>query len=145
MALTSVRIMQCAFADTGQLKIGCIGVGVGVIVYSASKKAAVGLHILAAHSSTPNPDNPAKFANSAIPYALDLLKKEGVSPPFSVTIAGGAAMTGSSLGSSMGSKVVEAVKESLAKANLHVKQDETGGSKIQTMLLEIMTGEISIT
>ncbi|MFC1533541.1 hypothetical protein ACFL7M_09285 [Thermodesulfobacteriota bacterium] len=106
---------------------------------------AVGLHVLAPHSANPAPENPAKFANSAIPYAIDLLEKEGVSPPLSVAIAGGAAMEGSSAGISMGVKVVEAVKDALVKSKLNISLDETGGSKIRSMSLDIDAGEINIT
>jgi chemotaxis protein CheD len=144
MAQTSVKIMQCAIAKEGQLKIDCIGVGVGIVLLSQSKKVAVGLHVLAAHSSTPIPENPAKFANSAIPHALNLLKKEGVGPPYTVAIAGGAGMAGASASMGMGSKVIDAVKEALAAANLKISQDETGGTNIRSINLNISTGKIDI-
>ena len=144
MAQTAVKIMQCSIAKEGQLKIDCIGVGVGIVIHSTSKKGAAGIHVLAAHSSTPVPSNPAKFANSAIPHALDQLKEEGIDPPFTVTIAGGAGMAGASAGIGMGSKVIEAVKEALSTANLKISQDETGGSNIRSIHLNIATGKTEI-
>jgi chemotaxis protein CheD len=144
MSLTSVKIMQCAVAKAGQLKINCIGVGVGVVIYSSAKKTAAGLHILAAHASSSSPDNPAKYADTAIPYVLELLSKEGVNPPLSATIVGGAVMSGMSSESGMGSKVVNAVKDALRGAKLTINRDETGGSKIRSILLDIETGEIVI-
>jgi len=62
--------MECALADSGLLKIGHVGVGIGVILHSTVHKTAAGVHILAPDSVTPTPDKPAKFANIAIPYAL---------------------------------------------------------------------------
>ena len=145
MAVTPVKIMQHAVAKTGELKIDCIGVGVGILLHSPSQKIAAGIHILAPNSATPTPTNPTKFANSAIPYVLEILGKEGVSPPLTVAIAGGASMEGSPVGASMGSKVVDAVKEAISKAKLKVDMEETGGSKIRTISLNIETGKIDIT
>ena len=144
MEQTSVKIMQCAIANSGQMKIDCIGVGVGIILHSRLKKKAAGLHVLVPHSSTPSAPNPVKFANLAIPHVLGLLEKEGVSPPFTVSIAGGAAMEGSPSGKGMGVKVVEAVKNALSEAKLSITVDDTGGSKIRSMLLDIETGKIEI-
>lgn len=144
MAQTSVNIMQCTVAKDGQIKIDCIGVGVGIIIHSTSTKVAAGIHVLAAHSSTPAPPNPAKFANSAIPHALNLLKEEGANPPFSVVIAGGAGMAGASAGIGMGSKVIEAVKEALTAANLKISQDDTGGTNIRSIHLNLATGKTEI-
>lgn len=145
MENTSVKIMQCGLSKAGQLKINCIGVGVGIIIHSRTSKIGAGIHVLAPYSTTPTPENPAKFASTAIPYAIELLKKEGGSPPLSVAIAGGASMEGSTVGSRMGEKVVAAVKEAVKKANLNIVADETGGSKIRTMQLDVRTGQIQIT
>ena len=141
---TSVKIMQCAIANKGQMKIDCIGVGVGVIIHNRIKKVAAGLHVLVPHSTTPAPPNPVKFANLAIPHAIKLLEKEGVSPPYSVSIAGGAAMEGSVAGTSMGSKIVDAIKNALSEANLSIAMDETGGSKIRSMSLDVQSGKVDI-
>jgi len=136
--------MQCAVTSTGLLKIDRIGVGVGVILYSNLHKTGVGVHILAPHSSTPTPENPAKYANTAIPYALDQLEKRGVKPPLSIAVAGGAAMLGVSPETSMGTKVVAAAKDALTKAHLNIKLDQTGGREIRSMTLDIETGEMKI-
>ena len=143
MAETSVRIMQCAVASTGLLRIDRIGVGIGIILYSAFHKTGAGVHILAPSSGTPTPENPAKYADTAVHYVLDQLKKKGVKPPFSVAIAGGGTMLQSV--ASMGPRNVEAVKDVLKKAHLSVKHDQTGGSGIRSMVLDVETGKINIT
>lgn len=144
MADTSVKIMQCELANSGTIKIDRVGVGVGILLYSQSKKIGIGIHTLAPQSDTPNPPNPAKFANTAIPHAIGLLEKEGAAPPFTVVIAGGATMAGAPTGNSVGTKLAEAAKAALAKANLNIKTDQTGGSNIRSMILNIDTGEIQI-
>ena len=75
--------MQCAVASGGVLKIGRVGVGVGVILHGPAKKMAVGVHVLAPNSVSPTPDNRAKYGNTAIPDALGQLKAQGVGPPLS--------------------------------------------------------------
>lgn len=144
MAETSVKIMQCALANSGIIKIDRVGVGVGVLLYSQSKKIGMGIHTLAPQSDIPNPPNPAKFADTAIPHAVELLEKEGAVPPFTVAVAGGATMAGAPAANSVGTKVAEAAKAALAKANINIKTDQTGGSNIRSMMLNIDTGEIQV-
>lgn len=148
MEQTSVKIMQCKTATKGLLSVDRIGVG--VVFYDRIKKVCVGLHVLAPHSplpihsSTVSPTNPAKYADSGVIHAIDLLEKEGaLANPF-VAIAGGAAMEGSPTGVSMGRKVVEAIKEALSNAKLHIAKEETGGTKIRSILLDIDTGHVII-
>ena len=49
------------------------------IQIKAPEKVAAGIHILAANSVSASPDNPAKYANTAIPFALETLGKKGIS------------------------------------------------------------------
>jgi chemotaxis receptor (MCP) glutamine deamidase CheD len=136
--------MECALAHSGVLKIDRIGVGVGVILYNAAQKKAAGLHVLAPGTTESAPANPAKYANTAIPFALAQLEKEGVKPPFTVAIAGGAEMRNLPSQVRMGEKVVAAMNEALKKANLAVRQEETGGSNIRGMMCDLEAGKISI-
>lgn len=145
MTETTVKIMQCALADSGTIKIDRVGVGVGILMYNQPKKIGVGIHTLAPQSDTSSPPNPAKFADTAIPHAIELLKKEGAEPPFIVAIAGGATMAGVPLENSVGMKLAAATKAALTKARINIKTDRTGGSDIRSMLLNIDTGEIKIT
>ena len=53
-------------------------------------------------------------------------------------------MTGSPTNPNIGLKVAEAAKAALAKAKIFIKTDQTGGSNIRSMTLNIDTGEIQI-
>lgn len=53
-------------------------------------------------------------------------------------------MAGSPVGASMGSKVVQEVKDALKAANLNIKTDETGGSNIRSMLIDIEAGNVDV-
>jgi chemotaxis receptor (MCP) glutamine deamidase CheD len=144
MAETSVRLIEWAIATSGILKIDQIGFGVGVLIYSPSQKIGAGLHILAPRSASSNLKNPVMYANTAIPYVLDQLAQKGVTPPLSIAIAGGAGLLKSSSASGTSQQVVQAVKEALMAANLSVKIEETGGTKIRSMILDIDGGKIKI-
>lgn len=145
MTEISVKLLQCAVANSGKLKIDHIGSGVGVILYNAAQKIGAGLHILAPRAGTITAKNPVMYANTAIPHALGQLQAKGASPPFSVAIAGGAGMMGKETVLNSGQKVVEAIKDALAKVNLRVKVDQTGGNKVRSMILDIDAGKIKIT
>ena len=145
MSMTTVKIMECAVADQGEMKIERIGVGVGVILYSPTQKIAVGVHVLAANSVSPTPDNPAKYANTAIPFALEQLGKKGVKPPLTVAFAGGSEMMNMPPEIRMGPKIVASMSDALKQANLAVKMEKTGGADIRSISLDIGTGKIDIT
>ncbi|MBW1800240.1 MAG: chemotaxis protein CheD [Deltaproteobacteria bacterium] len=144
MPETAIRLTQSGVASSGVLKIDQIGAGVGIILYSSQNKIGAGLHILASKSGPKAPKNPIMYANTAIPHVLSQLKEGGVRPPFSVAIAGGAVMLGKQNTASIGPKVVDAVKAALQSEGLQVKLDETGGSMIRCMVLDIDAGKIKI-
>ena len=145
MAEIPIRLLQCRVANTGVLKIDRIGSGVGVMLYSGTKKTGAGLHVLAPRSGSVASQNPVMYADTAIPHVLRELESAGVKPPFSVAIAGGGSMLGEEKATGTGRKVVDAVREALAKAGLTVKMDETGGTKIRSMALDVDGGRIKIT
>jgi len=73
MTVTSVKILHSEIATTGLLRINHIGAGVGVAIYSASRKIGLGLPIMAPKAESLKPTNPIMYANTAIPYAITLL------------------------------------------------------------------------
>ena len=145
MSEMSIRLTQLGVASSGVLKIDQIGAGVGVILYSSQMKIGAGLHILASKSGPQAPKNPVMYANTAIPHVLNQLREQGVKPPLSIAIAGGAVMLGKQNTASIGPKNVEAVKKALESEGLQVKIDETGGTMIRCIVLDIDAGKIKIT
>ena len=88
--------------------------------------------------------NPVYYADTVIPYTMQQLQERGVLPPYSVAVAGGASMMNMPQRGDMGSKLVQTVKTTLEQANLKIKIEETGGSKIRTMMLNVDAGKIKI-
>lgn len=141
----SIEHMKCVLTNSGILEIDHIGAGVGIFLYSPEHKTVVGLHVMDTSFPGRNPQNPARYGNTAIQYGLDMLREKGVEPPLAVFIAGGAEMTEMPEAANVGPKIVSAVKEALSKENLSVKLDHTGGSKIRKMRLDLDTKKVEIT
>jgi len=135
--------MQCVFASSGMLKIDNIAAGVGVIVFSAASRLAVGMHLLRAEPTGKNVLNPAYYASTAIPYIVEEIKKRGMMPPFSVAIAGAGTMMPATNGD-VGEKITAVVKEILEKSGFRVKLEKLGGTRIRTMVLNIDESKIKI-
>lgn len=141
----SVRFLQSAIVSSGLLKIENIGSGVGVILFSPERKIAAGLHIMAPSSRGTRSNNPVIYADTAIPFILGELKKQGAVPPFSIAIAGGAAMMGGAAGADIGQKVVVAVQNALQAFGLLAKINKTGGALVRSMILDVDAGKIKVT
>lgn len=144
MSETSVKLLQCVIATSGFLKIDQIGSGIGVVIYNPLQKVGAGLHILAPSSGSISSKNPLMYADSAIPYAMEQLTRKGVKPPFSVAIAGGASLLKCQTAMGSSRRMIDAVKTALAKAALNVKLENTGGTKVRSITLDIDAGKIRI-
>ncbi|MCP4713747.1 MAG: chemotaxis protein CheD [Deltaproteobacteria bacterium] len=144
MKETIVQPMKCVFATEGRLLVEKVGAGVGIVFFHNQSKTAAGIHVLRTLPDGTEVSNPMYYAETVIPYALDEFKERGITASFSIAVAGGASLMGMSKMGDMGSKLVAAVKETLAKANLNVKLEETGGPKIRSILLDIDAGKIKV-
>lgn len=144
MDIITVRFLQSAVVSTGILKIENIGAGVGIIIFSPGRKIAAGFHIMAPSSRALQVKNPIMYADTAIPFVLKEMNDRGATPPYSVAIAGGAGMLGSSNGSDIGRKVVTAVQTVLKESGLLPKINKTGGAQFRTMVLDVDAGKIKV-
>jgi chemotaxis receptor (MCP) glutamine deamidase CheD len=141
----SVPLLHCDVADSGLLKIDRIGSGIGIIIYDNAHRIGVGLHVLAAHSGGLKPKNNCMYANTAIPQALAEIGQKGGKAPFSVAIAGGAAVMGGPAEQSPKKNIIVAAKEALQQAGLSVTLEQTGGNRTRCMTLDVDAGKIKIT
>jgi chemotaxis receptor (MCP) glutamine deamidase CheD len=111
MGETNVNILQCTVISKNSLIINRIGSGVGVILYDREAKTGAGLHVLAPNSGTLNTKNPVMYANTAIPYAIGELEKQGAKGDMRLALAGGATMLGTNgKNVDVGAEVVNAIK-----------------------------------
>ncbi|RLF60306.1 MAG: chemotaxis protein CheD [Thermoplasmata archaeon] len=125
-----------------------IGLGscIGIALYDAKLKVGALVHVMLPSSKeAADSSNPAKFADTAIPYALDLLKKYGTSPRrLTAKIAGGANMFSFTSQNPIGERNIKAVKEALRKHGIKIVGEDVGGNVGRTMKFDLTTGKVII-
>lgn len=88
---------------------------------------------------------PGKFADTAIPHLVALMKAVGAVPPRVVAkITGGANMFGHTGPLQIGDKNVEAVLEALASCGIRVVAKDVGGASGRRVTFSPATGELAV-
>ena len=129
--LVNVGVAQLKIAHGPAVLRTILGSCVGICIYDRMKKIGGLAHILLP-LDTSNGANIEKFAETAIPYLVQLLIKEGAKKEFmSAKIAGGASMfkfeASVSLGQ-IGERNIEETKKTLEKLQIPLLDEDTGGS-----------------
>jgi chemotaxis protein CheD len=144
--LVNVGVAQLKIASSPTVLRTILGSCVGVCIYDRMKKTGGLAHILLPKQT--NPDQPEKFADSAVTMLIDLLIKQGCKRDFmSAKIAGGSSMfkfaAKSPLGQ-IGDHNVEAVKEILEKKKIQLLDEDTGGSVGRVIDFYLEDGRLKI-
>jgi chemotaxis protein CheD len=127
-----------------------LGSCVGVVLYDQAREIAGMAHIMLPDSSLSRaePQNKAKFANTAIKELLDSLIKLGARPSgIKAKLAGGAQMfqfSGSSDMMRIGPRNVEAVLQELKELRIPVLAQDVGGNSGRTIEFDPKTGLMQI-
>lgn len=128
-----------------------IGLGscVGISLYCKKSKMVGLIHIMLPNSEKfKNNSNKFKFADTAIPIAIDMMIKKGaIKSKITAKIAGGAQMfkgENQKFNSDIGSRNVRAVESALSKSEISILGREIGGNKGRTMLVDSQTGVVTI-
>jgi chemotaxis protein CheD len=152
--------------ENGEIKVGIaqwrvakapyrlvtLGLGscVGVAVYDATSRVGGLAHVMLPDSRQfPPGQNPAKFADTALPALVEEMVRQGAARARLVAkLAGGAQMFNFDQHSSpilnIGQRNVAAVKEALKKLGITVAGEDTGGSVGRTMILDAASGVVYI-
>jgi chemotaxis receptor (MCP) glutamine deamidase CheD len=144
MKKISVGAMGCEFTSEGLLCIEKIAAGVGVIFFNPHHKFAAGFHVLRGNSKGQSVGKPGYFADTAVEYVIQEFTKRGIPLNLSIAIAGGASLLGSSDMGKLGSVLVQTVKDILSARDLSAKLESVGGTKIQSIFLNVDEGKIKI-
>lgn len=129
----------------------CYGLGscVGMALYDPVAKVGAMAHIMLPNSALARDDkSPAKYADTAIPYALAEIERLGANRDrLQIKLAGGAQML--ALGQAntkldIGARNIEATQEALARVKLQAMAAELGGNYGRTMQLMIADGKVVI-
>ncbi|WP_378951877.1 chemotaxis protein CheD [Pelosinus sp. sgz500959] len=122
-----------------------LGSCVGIALYDSFNKIGGLAHIMLPDSTQArSAENPAKFANTALPLMLDDMIKMGASKGRIIAkIAGGAQMFTFANATDVmrvGERNAEAVRILLKKMDIRVIADDTGGNYGRTVELRLDTG-----
>ena len=133
--------------DGDSLRTLGLGSCVGVAIYDPIRKIG-GLGHIMLPLSCGKTELPAKYADTGIPYLLNLMKDAGSSTRNMVAkLAGGAQMFAATTGSDIvrvGPRNVEAVRQWLELAGLPIIAADVGGNMGRTVELFTDTGDFSI-
>jgi chemotaxis protein CheD len=133
----------CLAHGFGQLT-AVLGSCIGVTLHHPGACFAAMAHVVLP-SASGRPGHPGKFADTAIPYMLELLRNEGVSTAgLVVRIAGGASMFGAKGPMQIGASNAEAVIAALTKARLPLAAQHVGGNQGRRVTLDAASGLLSI-
>jgi chemotaxis protein CheD len=130
-SLINVGVAQVKIASGPSVLRTILGSCVGICIYDRIKKIGGLAHILLP-IDTSNGTAIEKFAETAIPYMVQMLLKEGAKKEFmSAKIAGGASMfkfeASLTLGQ-IGERNIEETKKVLEKLHIPLLGEDTGGS-----------------
>lgn len=135
-------------ADSVLFTIG-LGSCVAIVLYDDTRRIG-GI----AHAMLPSPDSArrgtpaARFASTAVPELVDLMREAGASPTaLRARLAGGASMFESVLpdnGRRLGMRNVEAARTALAAAGIPVDGEDIGGEHGRSVYLHVDDGRVVV-
>ena len=137
--------MGQALAGRGPQRLWSIlGSCVAVALCDPKRRAGALSHVVLP-SASGRSGSPGKFADTAVPHLLQLLRKAGVPGDGLVAkIAGGASMFGHSMPMEVGESNVQSIVGALQAAGIRVAAKDVGGNKGRRVTLDCSSGELLI-
>jgi chemotaxis protein CheD len=125
-----------------------LGSCVGICLWDPIAKVGAMAHVVLPAAPAGSVAVPGKFGDTAVPALLSALASAGAQKlRLQCKIAGGAAVLAIGGGGSLpkiGDRNVEAVKAALAKANVRIVGEQTGGDQGRTVRLEPLSGRVLV-
>jgi chemotaxis protein CheD len=145
---TVVRMGEASASRTPGDLLACIGLGscIGLTLVDRAKGVAALAHVMLPESTQPDPPQPHKFADLAVPALIDLAIATGASRTrLEAVLVGGAAMFqfGGS-GQDIGQRNAQAITRLLEAARVPIRATEIGGNKGRTIRVHV-GADIAIT
>jgi chemotaxis protein CheD len=140
--------LNIAFPPDRLITVG-LGSCIGIALYDKLNNIAGLAHIMLPESKQfTNITNPNKFADLAIPILVDRMFKEGaISRNIKAKIAGGASMfnfSDKSMNMDIGNRNSIAVRDALKSLNIPIINEDVGGNKGRTMILDTTCFSVKI-
>jgi chemotaxis protein CheD len=138
---TVVRMGEASASNSAGDVLACIGLGscIGLTLVDRSKGVAALAHVMLPEATQPDPPQPHKFADLAVPALIALALAQGASRHrLEACLVGGAAMFSfGGSGQDIGQRNATAVTRLLEKERVQVRVTETGGSKGRTVRVTV--------
>jgi chemotaxis protein CheD len=145
---TVVRMGEAAASNAQGDVLACIGLGscIGLVLVDRGKGVAALAHVMLPESTQPDPPQPHKFADLAVPALIELAVAKGaLRARLEACLVGGAAMFSfGGSGQDIGQRNATAVTRLLEQLRIPVRASETGGSKGRTVRVTLGS-DITIT
>ncbi len=141
---TLVGMGQLAAGGTPQRMKAVLGSCIGLAIYHPRLKTGVMAHIVLPDSAGRS-GSPGKFADTAVPGMLDLLRQLDT-PAHGLTakFAGGANMFNGSGPLQIGEANAKAVVQALSSAAIRVVGEDVGGTKGRRVTFDCASGEMTV-
>ncbi len=142
--VTSVGMGQIGAGQATATFRSVLGSCIGLAFYNPKLKAGTFAHIVLPESAG-RPGSLGKFADTAIPEMIRLMKGYGVMPSQIVArMAGGANMFGHGGPMQIGDFNAKAVKLGLAQAGIRLASESIGGTKGRRVIFDCQSGEFLV-
>jgi len=140
----SVGMGQVVLGHAPATLSAVLGSCVGVAVYHPRLHLGALAHVVLPRATGQNA-NPGKFADTAVPFLLQLLERHGAPRAGLVAkIAGGACMFGVSGPMQIGEANIKAVLDALEAAGMRPAARDVGGTNGRRVALDCGTGSLSV-
>jgi chemotaxis protein CheD len=141
----TVGMGQAVFAAEPSRLSTILGSCVAVTLYSPRRRLGMLSHIVLPKSRSESVENPAKYADTAIPHMLSALRCEGVGPrDLTAKIVGGACMFGNGNTSRIGESNVQAAITALEDVGISIAARDAGGNFGRRISFDLATGVITV-
>jgi chemotaxis protein CheD len=136
---------QAVFAQDPNRLTAIVGSCVAVTLYSPRLHMGMLSHVVLPNAGG-DVGHPAKFADTAVPYMISVLRERGVNTSGLVAkIVGGACMFGSnSKFMDIGQSNAKASLQALKEANIHVAESDTAGTVGRRVCFDLATGQLTV-
>ena len=142
--VTSIGMGQTAVGLRSARLTAVLGSCLGVALYHRLLYLGAMAHIVLPESSG-REATPGKFANTSIPYMVELLKSRGAPTSGLVAkFAGGACMFGATGPMQIGLANAEAVQRQLKEFRIPVLAEDVGGTKGRRVIFDCESGTLTV-
>ena len=151
-ALTAVAVSQTTSVGMGQVTVGAhparlvavLGSCLGVALYHRRLRLGALSHVVLPDSSG-REALPGKFADTAVPHMVELLKRQGAPTSSLVAkLAGGACMFGATGPMQIGLANADAVRCELKALRIPILAEDIGGTKGRRIVFDCDSGVLTV-